>query len=170
MLDTDVRKAPPVPGSLGNRTWARVKLNWDRIRRWGLWIAATAVGLSIVGYFAVPYVLGPIISVTRVTRQDIVQTVVASGQVQTPFRVAIGSQITGVVADVPVEEGQAVKAGDLLIQIDDTDAHEQVKLAQGAVEQAQARLKQLTDVVAQLPHCAPELLNCVWDVTVAPVL
>ena len=148
MTDANVRKDPQTARKLGQRTGPRLMLHWDRIRRWGLWIAGLGLVLLAAGYFAVPFVLGPIVSVARVTRQDIVQTVVASGQVQTPFRVAISAQITGVVANVPVDEGQAVKSGDLLVQIDDTDAHEQVKLAQGAVEQAQARLNQLTGVVA----------------------
>ena len=39
------------------------------------------------------------------------ETVVASGHVETPFRVEIGSQITGTVEDVLVQEGERVSRG-----------------------------------------------------------
>jgi HlyD family secretion protein len=47
----------------------------------------------------------------------LLQTVVASGRVETPHRVDIGAQITGTVAHVPVSEGQTVKAGDVLVEL-----------------------------------------------------
>ena len=42
-------------------------------------------------------ILGPAVVVDRVGRGNLVETVVASGHVETPFRVKIGSQITGTV-------------------------------------------------------------------------
>ena len=44
-------------------------------------------------------------------RAELVETVVATGSVQTPFRVTIASQITGTVAEASVDEGQRVQAG-----------------------------------------------------------
>jgi len=162
MTELKVEKGPVLTG-LGPGPGI-VRRNWQRWWRLARWLVAATVALLTISYVAAPYVLGPVVTVARVARQDVVQTVVASGQVQTPYRVAISSQITGVVADVPVGEGQTVKSGDLLVQIDDTDAHEQVKLAQGALEQAQARLKQLTGVavpgaVETLKQAQATLLN-----------
>jgi HlyD family secretion protein len=48
--------------------------------------------------------------------------------------------------DVPVDEGQAVQAGALLVSLDDREAREAVRLAAGVVEQGKARLKQLATV------------------------
>ena len=70
--------------------------------------------LAALWYFGVPLVLGPTVNADPVVRADFVQSVVASGHVEAPFRVNVGSQITGVVADIPVAEGQSVKAGDTL--------------------------------------------------------
>lgn len=84
--------------------------------------------------------------VTTVARSDLVQTVVASGRVQTPFRVEIGSQITGTVAAIPVAEGQAVNRGQLLVALDDREARAALDQAQASLAQAQARLAQLREV------------------------
>jgi HlyD family secretion protein len=75
--------------------------------------------------------------------------VVASGRVATPYRVNIGSQIVGIVADVPVAEGQAVKRGQTLISLQASEARAGVKQAEVAVAQAEARLRQLREL--QLP-------------------
>jgi HlyD family secretion protein len=84
--------------------------------------------------------------VQPVLRAEFAQAVVASGHVEAPFRVNIGSQVTGVVVDVPVEEGQSVKAGDILIVLDDREAKAVVVQAEGAVAQAEARLRQLREL------------------------
>ena len=156
MQEANIRKGSTVSPGPGHLAGRQAGLLWEFVRRWGVGVGVAAAALSVAAYVATPYILGPVVETARVTRQDIVQTVVASGQVQTPYRVAIGAQITGVVAEVPVSEGQDVRAGDLLIQIDDRNAHEQVKLAQGTVDQAEARLKQLANVAAP---AALEALN-----------
>lgn len=94
-------------------------------------------------------VFGPKIEVDRVERRDIVQSVVASGRVATPYRVDVGAQIVGTVAQVPVEEGQTVKAGQTLIVLEAAEAQAGVKQAEVAVAQAEARLRQLREL--QLP-------------------
>ncbi|RTL73161.1 MAG: efflux RND transporter periplasmic adaptor subunit [Hyphomicrobiales bacterium] len=109
-------------------------------------IVALAVGLLVVVYGLVPFVFGPVVVVEAVRRADFVQSVVASGRVEAPYRVNIGSQITGVVAEVPVEQGQEVKAGDPLVILDDREAKAAVVQAEGAVAQAEARLKQIKEL------------------------
>jgi HlyD family secretion protein len=96
--------------------------------------------------FGVPYLLGPIASVDPLVRGDFVQSVVASGHVETPYRVNIGSQIVGAVAEVPVAEGQTVRAGDTLVVLDDREARAAVVQAEGALAQAEARLRQIREL------------------------
>lgn len=122
-------------------------LVWLRSKLW--WIAGGVAAAALVGYFAPSYLFGPIVPVSAVTRQDIVQTVVASGQVQTPFRISVSSQITGSVTDVPAAEGQQVKVGDPLIQLSNDEAQAAVALAEGSAAQARAKLQQLTGVAAR---------------------
>jgi HlyD family secretion protein len=105
---------------------------------------ATTIGLSL--YFGPTLVLGPRVDADPVARGDLVQSVVASGHVEAPFRVEIGAQITGVVADVPVIEGQFVRSGDTLIILDGSEARAAVVQAEGVVAQAEARLRQLQEL------------------------
>lgn len=103
----------------------------------------------IIGLIAVvlPQWLGPKVDVYAVTRHDLVQTVVASGHIETPYRVNIGSQITGTVIEIPVEEGQEVKAGDILIRIDNRESASAVIQARGVVAQMEAKMRQLQEVI-----------------------
>jgi len=90
--------------------------------------------------------LGPQLLVETAVQRDFVQTVVASGHVETPHRVDLGAQITGTVARIPVAEGQMVKAGDLLIELESAELRAAVRVADIAVTQAQARLRQLREL------------------------
>lgn len=98
------------------------------------------------GYAASRILLGPQLAVYQVARTDLVQTVVASGRVETPLRVEIGSQITGAVASIPVAEGQSVKAGQILIALESSEATAAVEQARAAVTQAHARRQQLREL------------------------
>lgn len=92
-------------------------------------------------------------------RQDMVQTVVASGHVEAPHRVDIGTQITGVVARIPVAEGQRVKAGDILVELDAAELQAAERAAEASTAQSAARLRQLDEV--QVP-VAEQALRQAW--------
>lgn len=110
-------------------------------------IGLAAAGASALSWhFGAALIFGPIISVAPIARADLVQTLVASGHVETPFRISISSQIIGVVAAIPVAEGQQVRAGDILIQLDDHEAKASVVLAQGQLAQAEAHVRQVRDL------------------------
>jgi multidrug resistance efflux pump len=57
--------------------------------------------------------------------------------------IQIGSKVGGRVIQVPVEEGQAVKAGTLLVRFEDDDLRAQRAMAQAQLEQAKADLQRL---------------------------
>ena len=83
--------------------------HWLRTHRW-LLLAAVIVG-AIAIWQGYGFLAGTRVPVDLVARYDLVETVVASGHVEMPFRVEIGSQMTGTVDNFAVREGQAVKAG-----------------------------------------------------------
>ena len=114
-------------------------------RRWSLIVVLAVVTLAGL-YGLAQWLLGPRVPVYVVAKGDVLETIVASGRVETPLRVDIGSQVTGTVATIPVAEGQSVKAGQLLIALEDSEAKAAVAAARAAVVQAQARLKQIRDV------------------------
>jgi HlyD family secretion protein len=115
-----------------------------RGHRW--FILACVVALALGGWQGVRLYLGPAVVVDRVQRGDLIETVVASGHAETPFRVEIGSQITGTVEDVLVKEGQQVAEGQSLISIESRELQAAVVQAQGAVATADARVRQLAEL------------------------
>ena len=127
--------------------------------RW-FWLAVL-VALGVGGWQAGRVFIGPAVVVDLVKRGQIVETLVASGNVETPYRVDIGSQITGTVSDVLVEEGQTVVTGQKLIVLEDKELRGAVVQAKGAVDQAQARLRQLSELT--LPSAQEALTQAQAD-------
>lgn len=115
---------------------------------WGYaWIiggTTLVVGLGV--WQGVPLLLGPQVIADQVTRGDVVETVVATGSVQTPYRVQIQSQITGTAASVDVDEGQRVTKGQLLVSLESSELKGALVQAQGAVAQADAHMRQLAEL------------------------
>lgn len=95
---------------------------------------------------AAPQLIGSPVQAVTVARRDLVRSVVATGRVEAPHRVSLGSQIVGTVVRVPVGEGQEVKAGQRLVELDDRELRAAAREAEVAVAQAQARLRQLQEV------------------------
>ncbi|MCQ4348230.1 efflux RND transporter periplasmic adaptor subunit [Pseudomonas stutzeri] len=81
---------------------------------------------------------GPLLPGYRLEARPLVQRVVASGEVSSQSLARIGSELTGVVRARHVREGDAVKPGDLLLELD--DAEQQARLGE-----AEAALRQLRD-------------------------
>ncbi len=86
---------------------------------------------------------GDAVDVYVATRQDLVQSIVATGQVITPKRASIGAEATSRVEAVLVEQGATVKRGQPLVQLDNADEKAAVAQAEAAVQQAVARQKQI---------------------------
>ncbi|MBR0764842.1 efflux RND transporter periplasmic adaptor subunit [Bradyrhizobium japonicum] len=112
--------------------------------RW--FILTVLVLLGLGAWQGVRVLLGPAVVVDRVARGRLIESVVASGHVETPYRVEIGSQITGTVEDVLVQEGEKVVKGQPLIALESRESKAAVVQAQGAVAQAEARIRQLEEL------------------------
>ena len=82
------------------------------------WLVAALAGIALATWLGWHIFAGTAVAVDTVRRGNLVETVVASGHVETPYRVEIASQITGTVANIPVREGQRVTAGQLLVTLD----------------------------------------------------
>jgi len=135
---------PMKPGDFTQALWGR---------RWR--VLALVVAVAAAGVFGPRILLGPQVAVDTVVPRELVQTVVASGYVQTPYRADIAAQITGIVADVPVEEGETVKAEQPLVLLDDKDLRAAVDQATSAVALTRARIRQIDEVA--LPAAAEAL-------------
>ncbi|UPJ67691.1 efflux RND transporter periplasmic adaptor subunit [Bradyrhizobium sp. 191] len=114
------------------------------VHKW--FVLAVLVLLALGAWQGVRILFGPAVVVDQVARGRLIETVVASGHVETPYRVEIGSQITGTVADVLVQEGEKVSKGQPLISLEARELKASVIQAQGAVAQAEARIRQLEEL------------------------
>lgn len=139
------RKVDPIEVARGRPPGAaRRAAGWLWAHRWFLLVAILALGLG--AWQGARVLLGPEVVVDRATRGDLVQSVVASGHVETPYRVEIGAQITGTVAEVLVEEGQRVTQGQPLIALQSEELRAALVQAEGQVAQAEARMRQLAEL------------------------
>ena len=102
--------------------------------------------LALVLYLLRNVLLGTPTPVYAATSGELVQSVVASGRVISPQRVTVALQGSGRVLRVAVAEGQSVEAGQLLIELDNSDSRASLAQASAAVAQAQAKLRQLGEL------------------------
>ncbi len=114
-------------------------------------LAIIFVIVAAIGWMFGPrLVLGPDVVVEVVTRANFVQSVVATGRVETPQRIDVGVQVTGRVKRVPVAEGQVVAAGATLIELEPSELAAALDEAQHAVQAASARVRQVAEVQSPL--------------------
>ncbi len=112
------------------------------VRRWR-WRILGGAAVLVLAAIALRAFLGPKVPAWQVERSELVQRVVASGRVLAPARIQVGSVVVGRVTRVPVDKGDRVKPGDLLVQLDDAEAQAALAQARAAVAQAAARLEQV---------------------------
>ena len=130
--------------------------SWLRRRR--LKTALTVfLAVAALGFASRNLIFGKPVETYEAMRGELVQTVVASGRIMTPQRVSIGAVITERVARIPVDEGQTVRRGEVLIELDDTDERAALAQSQANVAQAEAKLRQLHEVA--LPAAEQGLLQ-----------
>jgi len=106
--------------------------------------------LALVVYLISPVFLGDKVKVFQLQRGELIQTIVASGRIETPARVDIASEVMGRVIDVPVKEGQKVSAGQLLIELDAADEKAMLAQTEAALRQAEVKLRQFHDQIEPL--------------------
>lgn len=79
-----------------------------------------------------------------VSRKNMVQQLEVTGSLRTDVFVRLGSRIPGRVQRVHAREGDRVREGMLLVELDDSELRAQLNRSQGAMRAAEARLAQLT--------------------------
>jgi HlyD family secretion protein len=123
---------------------------------WGVAVAVVVLaGLGYGGYtvwqgFSARQVAArtPVDEMAVVERGTLAVTIDATGSLAPHLEVSLSSASSGQVAEVLVEEGQRVDAGDPLIRLDDADAREAVAEAELQVAQAEGDLA-LAQIEAQ---------------------
>jgi HlyD family secretion protein len=111
-------------------------------RPWLLWLAIVAALVLAIGSIAfvrarsgaaVSYVTTPVL------RQDLVQSVSATGTVNPQNTIAVGTQESGTISEIDVDYNSHVKKGEILAKIDPTTLQASLDQAEAALAQAQAQ-------------------------------
>lgn len=89
------------------------------------------------------------VQVGEVRKGTVTSTVRAPGRVQPETMVKISAYVPGRVERVAVQEGDRVRRGQFLLQLDDTEYRAQVKNAEAALQAARSNLRQAEASFAQ---------------------
>src|SRR5438552_12801375 len=104
-----------------------------------LLIAAVVVVVisSAVGYTVYARNQGVVaVQAGRVVRQDLTQTVSANGEVKPKKYVNVSSNMMGRIVHMPVKEGDRVRDGELLVQLESIQTEADVRAAERALDAA----------------------------------
>lgn len=82
------------------------------------------------------------VEVAAVDREPVAPTIQLVGTVRPRIRTVVATEVAGLVAELPVSEGDPVKKGDVLCRLRETQR-------QLALEESKARLSELRDVIAE---------------------
>lgn len=108
-----------------------------RLPRWP-WLLAIVVGVLVL--LRVPgWVQGPEVTVYAVERGPLLANVVATGRVQTPSRVTLGSEIAGVLVERSVTDGDRVAPGQVIARLRDDELRARLHEAEAALAQLELR-------------------------------
>lgn len=89
------------------------------------------------------------VAVEEVTKRDIVETVSASGKIQSESEVIISPDVSGEIMELPVKEGDKVAAGQLLVKIDPDIQKSNVERLEAALNTSKANLANAQSRLAQ---------------------
>jgi HlyD family secretion protein len=78
----------------------------------------------------------------RVRREDITARVRAPGKIEPRTQVKVSADVMGKIVQLPIKEGDRVKKGELMLQLDDTQYRSAYSQARAARASAEARLKE----------------------------
>ncbi len=118
-------------------------------KRW-IWIALGAVVVvAIVGISIARGAKGKVESVqlAKVRREDVTSRVRAPGKIEPRTQVKVSADIPGKVVVLNVKEGDPVKRGSLLLQLDDTQYRTAHAQAAAALSSARARVREAESVL-----------------------
>jgi HlyD family secretion protein len=85
----------------------------------------------------------------NVAAGTVVRSVMGTGTLEARIRTTISPKISGRIAEVLVDQGSVVKAGEVLVRLDDEDLDQQVRMAKAVISTSEATLGRFRAEIAQ---------------------
>lgn len=126
--------------------------------------AVSALAMTLKGSDATPV---DDALVTKVKRVDLAVEVIDTGKIEPRERVDIKSKVAGVVLEVLIDEGQAVKEGQTLVRLDPVDYAREAARADAELAQAQQALAFAAHALARKQAALAERAVAAADVEAA---
>lgn len=121
--------------------------------KYGTWLAAAGlIALAVLGYVFLRSggkTQTPRYQTEEVTRGNLVVTVSATGNLQPTNQVDVGSEISGTIEAVLVDDNDRVKMGQVLARLDTSRLQDQVAKSQAALAAAEALVLQAQATVEE---------------------
>jgi HlyD family secretion protein len=102
-------------------------------------LAILLVGSLVAAFFAMRVGAAPSFVTQPVARQTFVQSVTASGTVDPQNTIAVGSQVSGTIAQIDVDYNSTVHTGQVLARLDPTPFEAALAQAKASLAQSQAQ-------------------------------
>jgi RND family efflux transporter MFP subunit len=117
-----------------------------RVVKFAVWIALAAAGAG-AAWFA----LGrpPAVTLAKLARGPAIEAVYATGAVEPAYWAKIATTQLGRIAEIPAKEGDKVKAGDVLMRLDDTEAKANLTKAEADLQWETAELERISKLADQ---------------------
>ena len=114
------------------------------IRSW-LWFAARFIGLVVIIAAIVYWAKFAPVTVDSypVQKTDVVAEVMGTGTLEARVSTSISPKINGRIVEVAVDQGDRVKTGDVLVQLDDDEPKQQVAIARANLAARKAAIERL---------------------------
>jgi HlyD family secretion protein len=137
------REAEPLVGDVATLL-ERESPSRHRKNRW--WWLALGLLLLAAGVFLVGRYRGAgeatVYQTSPVERGPLTVLVTATGSLEPTDQVDVGSELSGIVAEVAVDDNDLVRAGQVLARLDTSKLEAQARQARAAVEAARARVQE----------------------------
>lgn len=99
------------------------------------------------------------VKMARVEHKELSKTIHTYGHVSSKKEIKLSFKIGGIIRSIEVDEGQAVKRGQLLARLDLSEINAQVQQARSAYEKAQRDLKRTEDLYKEKAVTLEQLQN-----------
>jgi HlyD family secretion protein len=118
-------------------------LRWMRTLKYPLLLAVIAGIIWYIRSLPIP------VTSHRAITGSVIRSVMGTGTLEARIHTTVSPKIPGRIAEVLVDQGSVVKAGQLLVQLDDQDLEQQVRMATAVIGTSEATLGRFRAEIAQ---------------------